>query len=112
MRSHRGTGSIAALLLALLLPLQGFAAASGCTAMHASGQSSAHLGAVAHEHCAHQPAHAPAAQRHGCCSACCMAAAALSPLDWQPPRTGVPELSLPALRAPLMLALDRLDRPP
>jgi hypothetical protein len=107
---------IVALLLALMLPLQSFAAASSCE--HAqTGQSTAlggatAQGAAAHEHCAHHPAHASTWQSHGCCAACCMAAVVAATLDWTPPRAVASEHYLPAPRAPLLISPDRLDRPP
>jgi hypothetical protein len=113
---------IVALLLALMLPLQSFAAASSCE--HAqTGQSTAPggttalgaataQGAAAHEHCAHHPAHASTWQSHGCCAACCMAAVVAATLDWTPPRAVALEHYLPAPRAPLLISPDRLDRPP
>jgi hypothetical protein len=48
---------------------------------------------------------------HGCCD-CCIAAVGQAALHWIPPRSETPQLSLPVLRDPLMISLDRLDRPP
>jgi hypothetical protein len=109
----RETWSILALLWALMLPLQGFAAAEHCegsSGQHAKA-SLAHSPATAHEHC---PPHerAPHRDHHGCCSDCCLTAVAASTLAWTPARLIAPALFLPAPRAPLTLSLDRLDRPP
>jgi hypothetical protein len=111
MRPNPSTWPIVALLLAFLLPLQGFAAISGC-AQPTPAQYARHQTRIAHEHCAEHPAQDSAVQHHGCCSDCCMAAMAQATPDWTPPRAETPQLSLPALRTPLMICLDRLDRPP
>jgi hypothetical protein len=112
MRSNRRYWPLAALLLALILPLQGFAAVAGCPqAPPAHGPQ--HSAQPAHMHCAAQSKqNSPAQQHHGFCSDCCMAAMAPAAPDWIPPPSDVPHLSLPLHRAPVMIPLDRLDRPP
>jgi hypothetical protein len=84
-----------ALLLVLMLPLQGFASAASCAA------------SAADQHCAH----GTAAQHHGC-GTCCSAAIVVTSFDWAPPQSRRPQLSVPLLFSPPKLALDRLDRPP
>jgi len=111
MRPRRGNWPIAALLLALLLPLHTFASAASCEHATTAGESLPST-AVPHEHCTQHPAHGSTMQSHGCCAACCMAAVVAATRDWAPPRTVAAELSLPAPRAPLLISPDRLDRPP
>ncbi len=93
-------------LLALILPLQSFAAAWSCSA-HDAG-----LTAV-HRHCANESgkAHGGGEQQHHC-GTCCAAAIALMPFLWtaSPPAKAEVSLTLPG-PAP-RVALDRLDRPP
>jgi hypothetical protein len=101
---HRDLWSIAALLMALMLPLQSFAAAAHC-------DSAAQASVAAHAHCAEHE-HAANPQHHGCCADCCLAAAMAAALNWTLPRAAAPELFLPTLRTPLTVSLDRLDRPP
>jgi len=94
------------LLLALILPLQSFAAAWSCSA-HDTGA------ATAHHHCANDSGNSPTgAEQHHHCGTCCAAAIALVPFSWTPPRSASPEASLPSHRLPPTVALDRLDRPP
>jgi hypothetical protein len=95
----------AALLLALLLPWQSFAAAAHCDLISAVHSP------TAHEHCAEHE-HAPNPPHHGCCADCCPSAVVAATLDWRLPRGATPELFLPAPRAPLNISLERLDRPP
>jgi hypothetical protein len=94
------------LLLALMLPLQGFAWVN-C--------GSADNGPVAaHAHCQDPSSGKPAtglAQHHHCGS-CCVAAVAAAPLRFTPPLCANSGIPLPAHRPLLKVALDRLDRPP
>ena len=94
------------LLLALILPLQTFAAAWSCSA-HDAGA------AAAHRHCADDAGKTQGGgePRHHC-GTCCAAAIALMPFDWTAPRPAISEASLPPRPPPLKVALDRLDRPP
>jgi hypothetical protein len=94
------------LLLALILPLQSFAAAWSCSS-HESGA------AVVHHHCANDSGTTQSGgEQHHHCGTCCAAAIALVPFHWTAPRSASPEVSLPLHRSPPKLALDRLDRPP
>jgi hypothetical protein len=94
------------LLLALILPLQGFAWVN-C--------SSADSGpAAAHAHCQNPSGGTPAAgvDQHHHCGSCCVAAVATAPLRITPPLSANSGIPLPAHRPLLKVALDRLDRPP
>ena len=93
------------LLLALILPLQNFAAAWRCSA-HETGA------AAAHHHCANDSGKAQSGEQQHHCGTCCAAAIALVPFTWAAPRQASPESSLPSHRPPPQVALDRLDRPP
>ncbi len=113
-----------ALLLALMLPLQSYAAASACAQLEQAsagadlGDSTIHhanLGVPSAEsppaspHCAHETG---AMHRHGCGSCCCGTAIALIPVRWLPPRSAAPDLPQPLAGISPTVALDRLDRPP
>jgi hypothetical protein len=111
MRPNTRNWPSIALLLALLLPLQSFAAISGCAPPLPATHHAQHPAQTVHEHCAEHASRDSAAHPHGCCD-CCIAAVGQATLDWTPPRTETPQLSLPVVRAPLMISLDRLDRPP
>jgi hypothetical protein len=89
------------LLLALILPLQGFAAAWSCSG-HYTG----------HHHCPNDSGKPQGGAQHHHCGTCCAAAIALVPFDWTAPRSASPEACLPSHRSPLKVALDRIDRPP
>jgi hypothetical protein len=91
-----------ALLLALIMPLQGFASAWSCGSFDAAP-------AAAAQHCAHEDG---AAQQHHHCGTCCAAAIAVMPLLWVPPRPENAGSPLPLRSSPPAIALDRLDRPP
>jgi len=99
MKRHRTPTLELALLLVLMLPLQGFAAAAGCAASTAA--------TAADQHCAHG-----AAAQHHSCGTCCSAAIVVTSFHWAPPQTLRPQVSMPPLPAAPKLALDRLDRPP
>ena len=94
-----------ALLLALIMPLQGFAAAWAC----GSFDTAPATGAAAPKHCAHDTG--VAQQHHHCGTCCCAAVIAVMPLFRVPPRPANPGLLLP-VRSPPAIVLDRLDRPP
>ncbi|HZE42758.1 MAG TPA: hypothetical protein VE058_03175 [Steroidobacteraceae bacterium] len=98
-----------ALLLALIMPLQGFASAWGCGSFDTAPAAEA----TAAQHCAHDTAHdTGVAQQHHHCGTCCHAAAiAVMPLFRVPPRPAIPGALLP-VRSPPAIVLDRLDRPP
>ena len=91
-----------ALLLALIMPLQGFASAWSCGSFGAAP-------AAAAQHCAHEDG--AAQQHHHCGTCCCAAAIAVVPLLWIPPRPVNAGALLP-VRSPPAIAIDRLDRPP
>jgi hypothetical protein len=92
-----------ALLLALIMPLQGFASAWSCTALDGAS-------ADAPQHCAHETGAAP--QHHTCGTCCCTAAIAVMPVPWAAARQTSSDLLLPLRGSPLKVVLDRLDRPP
>jgi hypothetical protein len=100
------------LLLALILPLQSFAAAWNCGPPEAGS-------AAAHQHCAPESgaahtatAHNGEAQVHHHCGTCCAAAIAALTLGWIAPPSITPPIALPQMGSPPKVALDRLDRPP
>ena len=111
-----------AMLVALLLPLQGYAAMPVCTTGAAAAPMQA---AAAPMHAAETPMHAGAAtaaghdcagantvHRHGCNQCCCGAAIVLAPVDFIAPHFGVPEIASAPIAPSPEGALDRLDRPP
>jgi hypothetical protein len=92
------------LLLALIMPLQGLAAAWGCVSFDTAS-------AAAQTHCAHETG--AAQEHHNCGMGCCAAAIALIPLPWAAPRTVVgPGVVLPTRWKAPSVVPDRLDRPP
>jgi hypothetical protein len=91
------------LLLALIMPLQGLAAAWGCVSLDAAS-------AAAQAHCPHETG--AAQQHHNCGMCCCAATIALIPLPWAAPRTASPGVVLPARWQAPSVVPDRLDRPP
>lgn len=96
-----------ALLLALMLPLQGYAAMPVC-GQH--GHSNAAAGASpAQHHCTLGP---QAIHLHGCGDCCCGTAAALTYVQWIAPRLIAPEISGAVPGSAPSVTLDRLDRPP
>jgi hypothetical protein len=99
-----------ALLLALIMPLQGFASAWGCGSFDTAPASAPDTAlATAPQHCAHEVG--VAQQHHHCGICCCAAAIAVMPLFRVPPRPANPGALLP-VRSPPAIVLDRLDRPP
>jgi hypothetical protein len=92
-----------ALLLALIMPLQGFASAWNCGSFDAAPATSA-------QHCAHEAG--AAQQQHHCGTCCCAAAIAVMPLLWVPPPPVNAGAPLPLRSSPPAITLDRLDRPP
>jgi hypothetical protein len=89
-----------ALLLALILPLQGFAVAWSCAAPETVEMSQHHCG------------QADGASVHHHCGTCCAAAIAATATVWATPPATITRLSLPSFRSLPAIALDRLDRPP
>jgi len=98
----RNTRFKLALLLALLLPAQGFAYAPACSPF--DGMPAAH-----HEHCAPTTG---AAQHHGCGACCCAIAVATAPLRFLAPPSTRFDVASPAALSPPKGLSDRLDRPP
>jgi hypothetical protein len=94
-----------ALLLALIMPLQGFASAWSCGSFDAAPATRA----TAAQHCAHDTG--VAQQHHHCGTCCCAAAIAVMPLFRVQPRSANLGALLPA-HSPPAIVLDRLDRPP
>jgi hypothetical protein len=95
-----------ALLFALLLPLQGYAAMPVCR--EAALASPAQQTQCAGVHAVHHLA----VHHHNCDNCCCGAAMVLSPADFIAPLRAAPGISDAALCPPPTVALDRLDRPP
>jgi hypothetical protein len=93
-----------ALLFALLLPLQGYAAMPDCPRHERAAAA-----ATAPLHCAGGTA---AIHRHGCGNDCCGAAIALWPVHFIAPLLPAPQISVAAPGFPPQGLLDRLDRPP
>jgi hypothetical protein len=91
-----------ALLLVVLLPLQGLAAASSCGTVDAAAMT-------AQQHCAHGDG---AIVHHHCSTCCSVAATAVAPLPWVAPRFANLKTFRPVLGSPPAGILDRLDRPP
>jgi hypothetical protein len=94
-----------ALLFALMLPLQGYAAMPVCR--EASVAFSA-----AQTHCAGAQAVHPSVHHHNCDNCCCGAAMALTAAVFIAPLLSAPDVFDAALWPPPTAAVDRLDRPP
>jgi hypothetical protein len=111
MRLNRTLFGVLAMLLALMLPLQGYAAMPDCGPVDAvhSGVRDPAASPTAPQHCAGVPA---ATHRHGCGNCCCSAAIMPTPVRWIAPILAAPEISAAAPWSPPTVALDRLDRPP
>jgi hypothetical protein len=106
MRPFRTPTMQLALLLALIMPLQGFASAWSCGSRDTAP-------ATARTAAPQQCEHDGAAQQHHHCGTCCSAAAiAVSPKLWIAPRPANPSALLPLRLSPPAVILDRLDRPP
>jgi hypothetical protein len=106
MRLNRTLRLGFALLFALMLPLQGYAAMPNCGRPDHAVQYSDH---AATHHCTRERA---AAHHPGCGDCCCAVAMAPTPVNWTPPRLAAPEISGTLMWSPPTVALDRLDRPP
>jgi hypothetical protein len=100
MRRHRTLKFQLGLLLAMILPLQGFAGTWNCAAPS--------VAETAQHHCEHGTG---TALHHGC-GTCCAAAVAVMLASWIAPRSASPYLSLPSSGSLPAVAPDRLDRPP
>jgi hypothetical protein len=111
MRPNRTLRVGFALLFALMLPLQGYAAMPDCGQPGHAIRYPAHMAAhhSAAPHCTQEPA---ASHHSGCGDCCCAIAIALAPIGWAAPRLSAPEISDTLIWSPPAVALDRLDRPP
>jgi hypothetical protein len=114
MRLNRTLRFGFAMLLALVLPLQGIAMPA--CAQHDpanSGISGMSASSTAHHQCEHGT---PAGSRHSanghCDNGCCGIAIATASARWIAPRLTPPEISHLVLWFPPTVTLDRLDRPP
>jgi hypothetical protein len=101
MKLNRTLRAGFALLFALLLPLQGYAAMSSCGSRDAASSAGPH-------HCAS----APAALHHHHCSDCCGAAIAPPGDIFLAPHPRSPDITVAEPASPPVGFLDRLDRPP
>jgi hypothetical protein len=100
------------LLLALILPLQSFAAAWNCGSPE-TGASAAHQHCPPGSGATHiGTAHTGDAQLHHHCGTCCAAAIAALPFGWIAPPSLTPPIAIPQMGPPPKVTLDRLDRPP
>jgi hypothetical protein len=102
MRVNRTLCSRIALLIAMLLPLQGVAAPQLCAAGAAAGLTM-------HAHCAPE---LKVGQHHGCGNCCCAAAIAPMPQHVVAPRKTPAPISVTVLSSAPDVTVDRLDRPP
>jgi hypothetical protein len=95
-----------ALLFALMLPLQGYAAMPDCreASVAFSAPQTHCAGAQAVQH--------PNVHHHNCDNCCCGAAMALTAAVFVAPLLTAPDISDAALWPPPTVASDRLDRPP
>jgi hypothetical protein len=96
-----------AMLIVLLLPLQGYAAMPTCSERVPANVRAA-ASAVQH-HCT--PAKT-AAHQHNCSHGCCGAAMALTAARFIAPRSSAAEITCSAIAYAPEGALERLDRPP
>jgi hypothetical protein len=104
MRFKRSLRAGFALLFALMLPLQGYAAMPVCR----EGSVASVASSAPQTHCTG----APAVHHHQCDNCCCGAAMALTHGEFIAPRLTAPGISDAALWPGPTVALDRLDRPP
>jgi len=111
MRLNRTLRAGFALLVALVLPLQGYAAMPNCGQLDHRNSRMDSIAApqTPRAHCTGAPT---ASHHQGCGTCCCAAAMALTPVDWIAPRLIAPEVSLSLLGRPPAVTLDRLERPP
>jgi hypothetical protein len=109
MRLNRTLRIGFALLLALMLPLQGYAAMPAC-AQHdpSSGAASTTGSQPAQHHCEHGRTQS----LHRCDNCCCGIGIALTPAQWTAPLPVADRVADAVLGTPPVVALDRLDRPP
>jgi hypothetical protein len=117
MRLNRTLHVGFALLLILLLPLQGYAAMPSCgqldhTKSSAENSLAAPLPALQHTMQHHCTRGSTAMHHHGCGNCCCGAAIALLAAHWIAPLMAAPGIFAAVLGSPPAVTLDRLDRPP
>jgi hypothetical protein len=118
MRLNRTLRLGFAMLLTLMLPLQGYAAMSGCgqrqggTGSSAAGAQWTDAGVAASPTAQHHCEHANTAGRHCCDHGCCGTAIAQAPVQWIAPPLNAPQVFSALPWPPPTVALDRLDRPP
>jgi hypothetical protein len=120
MRLNRTLRFGFAMLLALMLPLQGYAAMPAC-AQHDqanSGVAGMTASPTAHQHCErgttagdHHDGNSHRGNGH-CDNCCCGVAIAATSARWIAPLLSAPEISHVILWFPPAVTLDRLDRPP
>jgi hypothetical protein len=106
MRLNRTLRAAFALLFALMLPLQGYAAMPGCGEPDHALRHPAHTAA---HHCTREPA---TSHHSGCGDCCCAVGIALTPTNWTAPRLAALAISDTSIWSTPAVALDRLDRPP
>jgi hypothetical protein len=111
MTLNRIQFGVLVMLLALLLPLQGYAAMPDCGHFDAKESGAAALTAspAGAQHCAGAPG---AIHHHGCGNCCCTAAIMLTPVRFTAPALAARQISAALSWSPPTVALDRLDRPP
>jgi hypothetical protein len=111
MKLHRATSLKLALLLALLLPLQAFAAVSSCaqTGLAHAATHSHQASPAADGRCEHA---SPSTLHHDCGTCCCVAVSCNSGASWPAPLLTHPQPALARPKTPLSATIDRLDRPP
>jgi hypothetical protein len=121
MRLNRTLHVGFALLLTLMLPLQGYAAMPGCgqpdhtnssTDSSAANSLPALLPALQHSMQHHCARGSTVTHHHGCGNCCGGAAIALMATGWIAPLVTAPGISVAVLGSPPTVTLDRLDRPP
>lgn len=102
MRLDRTFYGRLALMLAMVLAVQGFAAPPVCA-------GSAAATSTMHVHCSseHRQWH-----RHGCDNCCCAVAIALLPAHFHVPHETPAPITVTVHRFPRTVSIDRLDRPP
>jgi hypothetical protein len=103
------------LLLALILPLQGYAAMPACgqpdpaNSSADSATAAAATATASQAHCTRGPA---ATHHHSCGNCCCGNAIALTSVHRIAPLLTAPAIAMAVLGSPPEITLDRLDRPP
>jgi hypothetical protein len=115
MKFHRTLRFGFAMLLALILPLQGYAAMPACGQHDEANSDVAGMTAssTAHHHCEHGTTAGNGHSGNGHCNnGCCGVAIAATYSRWIAPLLSAPGISHVILWFPPTVTLDRLDRPP